>query len=1075
VSQILSDGYFMLRTPTLPWDVVRGWSQDLEACRAANGGDLAAALERDTKRLRTRLREIVRRPEVLAALRVASPSLCGRLQPWLDGDETEAALAVEPALVRYVVRMAGRATPFGLFAGTTLGVVGPRANLGVPATAQQRRHSHLDLDFTLQLAAHLSLEASYRPYLRYRANETLYEVAGQHRYHVLRFGANHRRSYSFCSIAASRFANVALDAARAGDGATTDAIAAAIVAASSSVSTAEAVAYVGNLVKIGILTPTLLPATTGADPLAQLIDELERIPVAAEVAQALARVRGELAALDAAPFAVDAEAEERIVATLRALAPSIAPAHPVRVDLRKPSTEVTVGQAVLDEVARAAELITRLMPNVEPVISDFVEVFEARYQDREVPLLEVLDPEVGIGFELATGADLTPLVKDLTLEAAPGAPVAFGRRGRWLLRRAAEALRAGAMAIELSAEDIDALAPAESKVPPAGQSALVTVVARSAEAVDAGDYQLLVHCLGGTTATTLTGRFLHDDLELAARARATLRREEALDPDALHAEVAHHIEGVAGLVNRRPHLREFEIDVAGGSSMPPAQRIPLDDLLLSVRDGRLVLRSRRHGRRVVPHLSSAHAYTMGGFAAYRLLTQLQLQTYKSNLNWSWGEFLEAAPFLPRVTCGRVVLSLARWKILGERIDAIKSLRGPARFTAVQTLRRELRLPRQVRVVDGDNVLPVDLDNVLSVESMLGVCKRDAAVVLTEQLPGDDELVARGSDGGYHHELIVPLLRAPSPARTPAATLAPVHGIEPRPDVARRPGEDWLYLKLYCGMSTLDRLLVDFVQPLVTELRAEGAIDRWFFLRYNEGGWHMRLRLHGAPPTLWTEVAPRLLKAAAQLRAEVHRVAIDTYDPEVERYGGGAALALAEQLFEADSDAAAAVVAQHRADVDARWRIALFGMNALLDALGFSLADKQRIVEMARNGQAANVRAGAAAARQMGEQYRTRRLELEALVAGLPDKWATARDRLHERSTAVRRIAPKLRELDERGQLVQPLPVIATSHLHMWANRVLRGSQNLHEYVLYDFLHRIYRGAIARGRDAAEAPRRALAR
>ena len=382
------------------------------------------------------------------------------------------------------------------------------------------------------------------------------------------------------------------------------------------------------------------------------------------------------------------------------------------------------------------------------------------------------------------------------------------------------------------------------------------------------------------------GRFLHDDPELAAHTRAALRQEEAHAPDVIHAEIAHHLQGLATNVNCRPVLRDYEIDVAGGSGAPAPRRLPLTDLLVSVKDGRIALRSRRHGRRVVPHLSSAHAFNLPGFPAYRFLAHLQDQGFSCDAGWSWGPALREAPFLPCVRYGKLVLSLASWRIPAARLDPVLALRGSGRFRAMQDLRAERKLPRFVRLTDGDNLLPVDLDNVLSIEkSMLGVCKRLPSVTCTEVFPEAHQLIARGRHGSFHHELVVPLLRAPASA--PATSIS--WGRQHRATAgSRRPGDDWLYLQLYCGMATLDRVLVELVAPLIRELRADGAIKHWFFIRYDEGGWHMRLRLRGEARTLWTQVAPRTLAASSSMRGLVHRIALDTYDPEVERYGDGGA-------------------------------------------------------------------------------------------------------------------------------------------------------------------------------------------
>ena len=99
----------------------------------------------------------------------------------------------------------------------------------------------------------------------------------------------------------------------------------------------------------------------------------------------------------------------------------------------------------------------------------------------------------------------------------------------------------------------------------------------------------------------------------------------------------------------RPRLRDYELVCLGGPAAPPERRLALDDLLVSVEDGRIVLRSRRLGRRVVPRLTSAHNYAYRGMAVYQFLCRLQRQGYADQRAF-WGP-LSSSPFLPRVRNG----------------------------------------------------------------------------------------------------------------------------------------------------------------------------------------------------------------------------------------------------------------------------------------------------------------------------------------------------------------------------------------------------------------------------------------
>src|ERR1700733_8411967 len=121
-------GFFALRTPLLPFDVLTAWAADVEAPTAA-ADPLEAALARDRARLHERLRAIVLRPDVREALFVASPSLDEAIDAWLADPKSPRARGVEEIVTRYLMRMAARCTPFGLFSGCSTARITDRTDL----------------------------------------------------------------------------------------------------------------------------------------------------------------------------------------------------------------------------------------------------------------------------------------------------------------------------------------------------------------------------------------------------------------------------------------------------------------------------------------------------------------------------------------------------------------------------------------------------------------------------------------------------------------------------------------------------------------------------------------------------------------------------------------------------------------------------------------------------------------------------------------------------------------------------------------------------------------------------------
>jgi thiopeptide-type bacteriocin biosynthesis protein len=1054
--------FFVMRTPALSWSVIEEWSRGLSATRTlAAGGDVDSALRTDIALLRDRLRSIVKRSAVQRALYIASPDLFARIGPWIDGDDTDEACRVEPAIVRYVMRMAGRATPFGLFASTSVGTIGRFLSLGVPASATHVRHLRLDTEYVFNLADRLAGCPALLHEVRFQATDTVYEIGGRWRYYEPRL-SRHGRRFRLVDVEPSPHLQVALDAARRDGGATLGEIAAAICASFDDVASGDALGYAEELAAAKLLRDPWSPAPTGGDPAIDLIGQLSATAAGRPLAMELRASLAEIQDAETLPESGQLAHYQRIASRLSSHT-QVDSARMLRIDQRHQGQDVAICPAILEEVRGHVERLARIMnPPASPAMRAFVREFERRYHGSEVPVLQALDEDVGIGFDVDgdVSAEMSSLLENIPFNRPQERTVEWNARTAWLFEKLGATLRRRGTELVLSDDEVDALSTqSDARLPP-GLSVLVSIAATSADAADRGEYSFYLRKAFGPNSAKLLGRFCDGDAELRAHVERALRREEAGDADAIHAEVVHLPHNHAANTICRPMLRGYEIPLFDRSAAPRARQITLSDLLVSVDRGVVVLRSARHGRRVVPHLTCAHAFRKSSVGLYRFLASLEEQDAWSELAFSWGP-LATAPFLPRVVQGRCVLALARWTIQGAEVRAIDALPPGLAFRALQELRGRLELPQFVLFADVDHALPVDFENALSLQSFVKVARHAQTVALTELFPGTGELIARGEEGAFHHELVIPFHRengkvdeAPAPRRAIPAY---------HPGRKEFPGGSWFFVKAYCGVATVDRVLATVISPLVAALRSEQAIDRWFFVRHADPRWHFRLRLHGEPPHLWNGVAPRLLGSLARVAGLIQSVTVDTYDPEAERYGGSEALVIAEQIFMADSEAALAIIQQYRGDLEARWRLALYGMNALLDDFAFSLEQKQQIVRACRTSQLPHDGTSKPFRRRLSERYRALRQHVEQLLDAPTGPYSTGAEAINNRSRTIVPLAAALSGLETDGRLQSPLTVIAESHLHMWANRVFRSGANAQEFVLYDFLDRHYAGRIERER------------
>ncbi|HET9252575.1 MAG TPA: lantibiotic dehydratase [Candidatus Eisenbacteria bacterium] len=1038
-------GFFALRTPLLPLEFLQTWGSGTPT----------------EDELRGRLRGFFDAPDLRDALFVASPAVEEALRRDGATKDIDKRDRLDASLTKYLMRMAGRCTPFGLFAGVSVGTFSDRTELRLAPRSRYRRYTRIDMGYLAMLVDGLMKDARVRHTVRYRRNSTLYVTAGRARYVEHRPGKR-ARSYFLVSADLDESLKEVLD--RSAEGVTFEELASAL--ARDGITIEEARLYVDELIQGQVLEPDLAPAVTAGDPMEDLETQLARTSDLQDVRDVLASVRSRLTAMDAGGVGAEPGTYREIADVLKPLPADANIDRLFQVDMAKPPETLTLSESILDEIARVASALERLFggaPN-DPFES-FKKAFTERYSDREIPLLEALDEECGVGFGSGRSiqSETAPLLAGLFFPSVAGEQrVAWGGLQNYLLRRLTEP-RDPAEPIRLKEEDLARFQPRSQPLPNA-YSVMLSLLPSGED----GAPRFLWQGLGGPSGACLLGRFCHTDEDLLRGVREHLRQEEALDPERLYCEIVHLPEGRTGNVIARPPLRDHEIVFLARPGAKEEHQIPLSDLLLSLRDGRIVLRSRLLGREIAPRLTNAHNYSMG-IGVYRFLAMLQRQGGQAGLGWHWGPF-ESLPALPRVEYGNVILSPARWNVSATDVRVGKKDSIPDQARKFQEWAGERRLPRWLGLREGDNVLPVDRENTFSVRAMMDAVDRRPSFELVELPWMGERGMVEGPEGTFANEIVIPLVRTVV-AKPDSPQGAVSSGRARRSESAASlfiPGSEWLFSRWNTAPGYGDAVLVEALAPVVRLLRSEGVADSWFFIRYADPDFHIRLRLRGNPAALAAGALPRLREIGEDLlgRGLITKVTYDTYDREVNRYGGFHGIELCEAMFRADSDAALDLIASTLGDEGAiaRWRLALCGMNYLMCDAGLDLEQRYFFAQRRAENYMREFRLQGDARHPIQDKLRVERRALLPLLNGAGEgvsDLGPGFEILGRRSRELQPLLAELKRRDDAGELTASFEDILASLIHMHANRVLATSARAQEAVLYRFLEELYDSMLAR--------------
>lgn len=1035
--------FYLLRTPFLPLNFL----------------DQFNGLSHEA--LPGKLKVIFGDPYLQEAIYIASPELFAECMKWLQGDLTNPkdVNKLVLSLFRYLLRMSTRCTPYGLFAGCALGVTGENTSMVLSDPGKFKKHSRLDMNYVAELATLVTNIPEIRSQLQYFPNNSLYKVSNRYRY-VEYSIKNKFRNYHLAEVACTPYLEEIISTAN--HGATLDALANCLL--SDEIDESEAKEFVAELVQSQILVSELEPTVTGKEFFSILVKKLGQVTGGADIFQSLCSIQ---AFLKNQENGIDKYL--KVHELVRQLLPDTNSKDLVQTDLFLGTKNNTISSAVISDLQKHVEKLFLLArPKENGDLQQFRNAFRERYEDREVPLVLALDAEAGIGYAGFNNghADHTPLVDDIFPSGSSQADsISWSKLHDFQLRKLHKCLHEHSAEIELTDKDLDELKMGNTASIPDSMYLMGSIFSADNASLDAGNYLFELNGCGGPSVATLLARFCHGDQMLSAKVKECLREEEQYNPDVIYAEVVHLPEARVGNILQRPRLRDYEIVYLGNGSVPVDNQIPLTDLMVSVRKNEVILRSKKLNRRVVPRLSTAHNFVSGSLPAYKFLGDLQFQQLQNSISWRWNN-LNDEPFLPRVRYGKIILSKCTWLLQKKDCPELNEKKGIENIDLYEffgKIREKLRLPQYVVIAEGDNELMINMQNESSLHILAGAIVKKERVVLQEFLSTEDKCFVEGQSGRYTNEVIIPFKRIAAAQQEQVIKQLTTNSCE-RSFIT---GSEWLYVKIYCGTNSAERLLKEVIKPMVNQLEAEDKIDKWFFIRYNDPDHHLRIRFHhSVKQGFWMEVLEKLyvMMKDDDVKTLSYKIQTDTYEREIERYGTET-MELTEDIFYYDSEAVINLIDLLEGEDGERfrWLLAARGVDMLLNDFGYTPEDKAALLKKLQKGFFTEFGGDKTLNTQLNDKYRNNMQQIRSFM----DEQKDPENEIEEavalftiRSMKIGDAASKIkRSLGVEGVTAR-IDNLLHSYIHMFLNRVFLSNQRKHELVIYHFLSKYYDSQLA---------------
>lgn len=644
-------------------------------------------------------------------------------------------------LYKYWVRASTRSTPFGLFSSWSIGHVGDSDNVEVSKSASVVRHARLDMSLLCRIIRHLQAIPEVAERILYYSNDSIVRVGDQ--IHFVEYqNKDGYRTYYLQRADYLEELGVIIERAKKGIS-----IQEAVrILCSLDINEQSAQEFVIDLINSQILVGEIEINAIGEEPLARLISILMKRKVPSIHYERLLAYDQLLKTK--MKDGVDISLCEGLYSELSVEFGKFDRKHMLQVDTYRDLKNATLSTDVIHSVEEAVSFLSKVTTSSFPGnIQTFQSKFMERYEEQSVPLLLALDQESGIGYPVGDKYDVNEeLINGIPFDnTEDDATLHLSHLEIKILRKAISLNGGFLKEVSLDEDDIKGNESSDDRLLAPTISALINIVTN-----EEGERRInLLNC-GGVSASSLIGRISYMAPEIERFCSSICSYEqESMPSDTVLSEIVHMPQDRTGNVIHRVIKRKGEIHYLSNRNPQEERSLSASDLMLEAKSGRLTLRSKVSGERVIPILSNAHNYHSQPLPVYQFLCEYQHYCFKSVGTIDVSNLLSALKFSPRIVYKNVVLSPRKWIV--ELSDFGLEGKRNLNDEKVQEWRERNDIPDEVLICEFDNELYIDFRNDLSRGVFKDQIEHKERLILAE-LYGTPDGSIHGEGGNYRSEI-----------------------------------------------------------------------------------------------------------------------------------------------------------------------------------------------------------------------------------------------------------------------------------------------------------------------------------
>jgi hypothetical protein len=730
------------------------------------------------------IKKILKERDLLEGIFLASPELHSEILKFILKDDLydEKADKIKVSVLKYLIRMSTRCTPFGLFAACGVGKWDNKTKIQINNSQSCKptgfyRKTRLDMQFLGNLGHEYIKNSIIQRELLLYPNTTLYKLVKFYRYiqYTLKEG---KRVYSLEGFKRTKYLDLILEKARYGINKEN----LKFILISKKINEIEAIEFIDELIEHQILVYEAELTLTGNDYLNRLMNLVYSIEKSESLSPEelldkcefekeekenlilfLEKISNTLIEIDVQDFNTKSfEFYQKIVNEISSKGIPFDKKYLFQTDLFLTNGNFSLDKKYTKDIAKVISFLNKISEKPkDSLLENFKKAFIERYDREKVSLVKALDVETGIGYIQHNNFDITPLLDIIEIKqrSRDDFKIHLSKVEKIIVDKLQNFRRENKNSITFKLSDFENIDFSNENLPCTFSCVFEIVEEDDKEWVS-------IQSIGGSSAANLMARFCYGNEQIDDFANEINRYELDNFADKIIAEIVHLPENRTGNVLRRPNFRLHEIPYLGQSSLPSAQQINIEDIMLFVDKGRLIMWSEKNHKQIIPRLTNAHNYSYNSLPIYQFLCDMQFENCKASIGLNHDKIDKILDYSPRIIIENCIVSKEKWKFTREKQQALFEKFKDVNLVYDRNIFNVVLdfldfwppLPQYVSLVDGDNTLIVNLENRTCIEILVKSVKNRSHFVLEEYLFPSKKLVNDEDDENYYGNQFIVGLR-----------------------------------------------------------------------------------------------------------------------------------------------------------------------------------------------------------------------------------------------------------------------------------------------------------------------------